>query len=540
MDQDIIIKNSRIIDGAGNPWFWADIAIKDEKISKISHKISDDAEKIIDADGLIACPGFIDMHSHSDYVLAVMAKAESFIRQGITTCTIGMCGEGLAPIPPDKIEDAKKLLGKVSPLLEHLNITWSTFAEYLAYLDKRKCPLNLIPCVGYNNIRLAGGAGFEDRDPTEVELNDMKEHLKEAMIAGAFGISTGLIYAPQVYVKTEELIELVKVLAEFNGIYFSHIRGEGENLINAVKEFIEIMEKSGCQSGQISHKKVSGKRYWGASKESLRLIEDANARGLRIAFDQYPYNRGMTGLSALLPPWVHEGGKEKLLERLKDPNGREKIRKDTEEGIKGWENFIKKGGFESVYISGVSNPKWKDIEGKNIPEITRIKGKKDEWETFFEILIDEDTGGSITLDLMGEEDIRRIMTNRYQMFGTDGVAIPNVPALGKFHPRFYGTYPRALGKYVREEKVLTLEDAIRRMTSFPAQKLGLRDRGLIKEGMFADIVLFNPDTVIDKATYDDPHQFPEGIPHVLVNGIVVVENNKQARKNPGKVLRRPE
>jgi N-acyl-D-amino-acid deacylase len=309
-------------------------------------------------------------------------------------------------------------------------------------------------------------------------------------------------------------------------------------LLNAVREFIEIVEKSGCNGGQIAHKKVSGKRFWGASKDSLRLIEEANSRDLRISFDQYPYNRGMTSLKTLLPPWVHEGGKEKLLERIKNPKCQEKIKEDSERGIPGWENFIHVGGFESVFISGVSSPKWKDIEGKNITEITKIKGKKDVWETLFEILIDEDSGGSITLETMCEEDIRRIMTNRYQMFGTDGAAIPNISTLGKFHPRFYGTYPRVLGKYVREENVLTLEDAIRRMTSFPAQKLGLTDRGLIKEGNWADIVLFNPNTVIDKATFDEPHQFPEGIPHVIVNGIVVVENNKQLRKYPGKVIRR--
>lgn len=539
MAQDIIVKNAKIIDGRGNSSFLSDIAVKDGKISKISLKIEEEADKIIDGTDLVVCPGFIDMHSHSDYIIAIVAKAESFIRQGITTCTIGMCGDGLAPIPPDRIEDAKKLLMTISPILEHINISWNTFEEYLTYLDKRKCPINLVPCVGYNNIRIAGGAGFENRDPTPDELNKMREYVREAMAAGSFGMSTGLIYAPQVYVKTEELIELSKVLAEYNGIYFSHIRGEGENLLKAIKEFIKIVDKSGCNGGQIAHKKVSGKRFWGASTDSLQLIEEANSRGLRITFDQYPYNRGFTSLKTILPPWVHEGGKDKLLERIKDLKYQEKIKEDAEKGLLGWENFIHMGGFESIFISGIATPKWKDIEGKNITEITKIKGMKDEWETIFEILIAEETGGSITIESMCEEDIRRIMTNQYQMFGTDGAAIPNVPTLGKFHPRFYGTYPRVLGKYVREEKVLTLEDAIRRMTSFPAQKLGLKDRGLIKEGNWADIVLFNPDTVIDKATFDDPHQFPEGIPHVIVNGIVVVENNKQLRKYPGKVIRRP-
>jgi len=336
MAQDIIIKNAKIIDGSGSPSFSSDIAVKDGKISKISPKIDEEAEKIIDGIDLVACPGFIDMHSHSDYIIAIVAKAESFIRQGITTCTIGMCGEGIAPIPADKIEDAKKLLMTISPFLEHINISWNTFAEYLKYLDKLKCPINLVPCVGYNNIRIAGGAGFENRDPTPDELNEMKDYVREAMTAGAFGMSTGLIYAPQVYVKTEELIELSKVLSEYNGIYFSHIRGEGENLLNAIKEFIEIVEKSGCNGGQIAHKKVSGKLFWGSSKDSLRLIEEANSRGLKITFDQYPYNRGMTTLKTILPPWVHEGGKEKLLERIKDPIIQEKIKEVTEDGGPGW------------------------------------------------------------------------------------------------------------------------------------------------------------------------------------------------------------
>ncbi|MFX0136044.1 MAG: amidohydrolase family protein [Candidatus Hodarchaeota archaeon] len=538
MSYDILIKNGKIIDGAGNPWYHADIAIKDSKIIKIKQKLDEVANKVIDATGLIVCPGFIDLHSHTDIILPFLSRVESFIRQGITTCVVGMCGDSLAPIPPEKVEDAKKILSTVNPVFANLNISWNTFAQYLKKMEKVRCPLNLVFFVGYNNIRLAGGAGFENRLPTNAELESMKEYLTEAMKAGAFGMSTGLIYAPQVYVKTEELIELAKVVANHGGYYFSHIRGEGKTLINAVKEFIEIVEKSGCDGGQIAHHKVSGKIYWGASKESLRLIEEANSRGINITCDQYPYNRGMTSLTTVLPPWVHEGGIDKLLERLQNSNDRERIKKET--GTKeGWENFIHENGFECIYISTVNTKKWKDIEGKNIAEITKIKGKKDGWETIFEILIDEKGGGMITIESMSEEDIRRIMTSRYQMVGTDGIGVPANPAFGKFHPRLFGTYSRILGKYVREEKVLTLEDAIRKMTSFPAQRLGLKDRGLLREGLWADIVVFDPNTVIDKATYENPHQFPEGIPHIIVNGIIVVENNKQNRKYPGKVLRRP-
>jgi len=448
-----------------------------------------------------------------------------------------MCGNSFAPIHPDHVEDFRKFSARTIPLFEDYEFTWNTFKEYLAKLEEDQCSINLVPVVGFENIRIAGGSGYENRAPTTNEIYRMKEYVVEAMEAGAFGMSTGLIYAPQVYAKTEEIIEIAKVVAQYGGLYFSHIRDEGEDIINAIKEVIKIVEKSGCRGGHIAHHKISGKISWGKSKETLKLIEEANNRGISITYDQYPYNRGFTSLSAILPPWVHEGGPDKLLERIKEKATQERIKEDTEKAIKGWENFIKRNGFESVYISSVVAEQWKDIEGKNIPEITKIKGMKDNWETIFSILIDDEAGSTVTLETMGEEDIRRIMTGKYHMVGTDGLGIPNRPSLGKFHPRFYGTYPRILGKYVREEKLLTLEDAIRRMTSYPALRLGLPNRGIIKENFWADVVIFNPDTVIDKATFENPHQFPEGIPYVIVNGVIVIDENKQKRKFPGKVLR---
>jgi N-acyl-D-amino-acid deacylase len=301
------------------------------------------------------------------------------------------------------------------------------------------------------------------------------------------------------------------------------------------------LQKSGCTGGHIAHHKVAGKSYWEKSSETLRLMQEANARGTSITCDQYPYNRGMTSLITLLPPWVHEGGLEKLIERLKNSDDRIHIKKDVQQGIEGWENWIKDAGFDSIYIASVKTEKWRDMEGKHLSEIARLKEKTDEWETLFDLLIDENGEVSMTVELMDEEDIRRIMTGRYTMIGTDawGVNPSGILRHGKPHPRYYGTYPRILGKYVREEGVLTLENAIRKMTSFPAQRLGLMDRGLLKEGLWADVVIFNPETVIDKATYLDPHQFPEGILHVLVNGQIVVANGQQTGRLPGKVLRRP-
>ena len=539
MSYDIIIKNGKIIDGAGNPWYFGDVGIKDGMIAKINTRIVEDGIKVIDAKGLVVCPGFIDAHSHSDYILILgrgFTRVESFIRQGITTATIGMCGDGVAPIPPEIKEETEEHIQKMTGMPFKISLPWNTYAEYMNKLEENPCSINLACFVGYSNLRFAGGAGPENRDPTIEELKKMKEYLNEAMKAGAFGMSTGLIYAPQIYAKTKELVELAKVVAKYNGLYFSHIRGEGKTVIEAIKELIEIVEKSGCIGGHIAHHKIAAKRYWGKSKDTLKLIAEANDRGLNITCDQYPYNRGMCNLSASLPPWVREGDNEEVKTRLQDPKLKEKIKKDILEDLGEWNNLVYEDGFDKIFVASAPKGKWQDIVGKSISEITKIKDKKDDWETYFELLRDDP---QITSEGQGEEDIRRIMTSPYQMIGTDGVGIPNLPALGAFHPRFYGTYPRILGKYVREEKLLTLEDAIRRMTSFPAQRLGLKDRGLIREGMGADIVIFNPDTIIDKATFENAHQFPEGIPHVIVNGVMVVENNKQNRKRPGKVLRRP-
>ena len=542
MRYDIVIKNGKILDGTGNPWFRGDIGIKDGEIAKIGDLNKADTNKTIDARDHMICPGFIDMHSHSDAAIYFDNTLPSTIRQGITTSLVGNCGDNLAPIPSEKKEEYLKLYAVFAPPgVSFQSIPWNTFGEYLDFMEKHGCVANSAHLVGFGTVRVAGGPGFEDRPPTDEEIKSMQSFVTEAMENGAFGISTGLIYAPQSYAKTDEIIELAKVVAKYGGIYCSHIRGEGATVVDAVNEVIEITEKSGCTGGHIAHHKVAGKSYWGKSSETLRLMQEANARGIGITCDQYPYNRGMTSLITLLPPWVHEGGLEKLIERLKNSDDRIHIKKDVQQGIEGWENWIKDAGFDSIYIASVKTEKWRDMEGKHLSEIARLKEKTDEWETLFDLLIDENGEVSMTVELMDEEDIRRIMTGRYTMIGTDawGVNPSGILRHGKPHPRYYGTYPRILGKYVREEGVLTLENAIRKMTSFPAQRLGLLDRGLLKEGLWADVVIFDPETVIDKATYLNPHQFPEGILHVLVNGQIVVTNGQQTGRLPGKVLRRP-
>jgi N-acyl-D-amino-acid deacylase len=540
MGFDLIIKNGSIIDGAGNPCYRGDLGILNGRIKKIGLLKNEQAGEIIDADDLTVCPGFIDVHSHSDAAIYFDNTLSSTIRQGITTSLLGNCGDNLAPLAPESRQAYLKLYGVFAPPdLSFEAVPWNTFGEYLSYMEQHGCVANAAHLVGLGTVRVAGGPGFEDRPPTADEEKRMQSFVAEAMQAGAFGMSTGLIYAPQSYARTDEIISLAEVVGEYNGLYCSHIRGEGATVVDAVKEVIEITQASGCRGGHVAHHKIAGKAYWGKSRETLQLIEDANARGLSITCDQYPYNRGMTSLITLLPPWVHEGGLAALVARLKDSACRTRIIDDVNRGIPGWENWIKDAGFEAIYIASVKTEKWRAMEGRSIREIARLKGGADEWQALFELLVDENGEVSMTVELMGEEDIRRIMTGRYTMIGTDawGVNPAGATGHGKPHPRYYGTYPRILGKYVREEGVLTLEDAVRRMTSFPAQRLGLADRGVLKPGMWADIVVFDPGRVIDKATYLQPHQFPEGIPHVLVNGRIVVKDGRQTGALPGKVLR---
>ena len=541
MNYDIIIKNGKIIDGTGNLGFKSDIAIKDGKIVKMQYQIADSAKTLIDAIGLYIAPGFIDMHSHSDTGIPYDNRLQSIVTQGITTSVVGQCGYSLAPASDKGLEAFKKEMElSAPPEAKPIEVTWRTFKEYLQIVEKTKISSNIVPLVGFGPIRIAGGPGYEPREPTSEEMQEMKELTREAMEAGAFGMSTGLIYSPQTYAKTEEILELAKVVAEYNGVYFSHIRNEGGGLLDAVKEFIEIVEKSGCRAGQIAHFKCSGRGNWGKSIESLRLIEEANEKGLDITCDQYPYNRGSTSMTALLPPWTLAGGVDEMLKRLASEEIRNKIKTDMVNKSEGFDDWYRETGPEHIYVSSVKEDKWKDTEGKNVKEITKIKGKKDPRDTIFDILLENEGKVGITVESMSEEDIKRIMKSKYTSIGTDGwgVAPYGIMSFGKPHPRFYGTFPRIIRKYVKEEGLLTLEEAIRKMTSLSAQKLGIFDRGILREGMWADITIFDYNRIYDKATFEEPHQFSEGIEYVIINGVMVIEKGIQNLKLPGKVIRK--
>jgi N-acyl-D-amino-acid deacylase len=536
---DILIKNGLIHDGSGGEPSRKDVSILDGKISQIGKDLDVEAIEIIDSQGKVVSPGFIDMHSHSDMSLPFDNRLESTIRQGITTQVIGNCGFSIAPVNEERIDMLKKEFDIFTPPGAEIEITWRSFREYLELLELNRISSNIVSLVGFGAIRMAGGPSYENRKPTQSEIEDMKTYTKEAMEAGAFGMSTGLIYPPQVYATTEEILELAKVVADYKGLYFSHIRGEGETVVKAVQEVIDIVEASGCVGGQVGHHKIAGKKFWGTSKDTLKLIADANDRGLSITCDQYPYNRGSTSLISILPPWVHEGGVEKLLERIADTDIQEQIKKDIDDDHR-WENLKEEAGWERIFIASVKTEKWKDIEGLSLTEIAKQRGFQDEYAALFELLLDEKAEVTMTMESMGEEDIERIMRGKYTMIGTDGsgVAPTGVLSHGKPHPRHYGTYPRILGRYVREKNVLTLENAIHKMTGFPAQRLGLQDRGFLRPGYWADIVVFDPVTVIDRATFMEPHQFSVGIHNVIVNGVSVVASNEQTKELPGHVLRR--
>lgn len=529
---DLLIKNGHLIDGTGNPCYEADIGISGGRIIRVESDIDVAApQQVIDAAGLIVSPGFFDAHSHDDLYLLVNPTCDEKILQGVTTTIIGNCGFSPAPISEDHmtdIKDALKVMGGEHIPKEDLEL--QSFDDFLRKLEAMKPGINVLPLVGHSTVRIAV-IGSANRAPTDSELKKMKELVAIAMEKGAFGISTGLIYAPGNYANTEEIIELAKVIRKFNGIYASHIRSESDQVIPAIAEAIMIGEKANVPV-HISHHKVAGKDNWGKSVETLKMMAEARARGLEVTCDQYPYRAGSTFLAALLPPSTLSDGPEVFSQKLKDPKIRKEVIAEIEKGREvQWENLIKGSGFDNIVIA--ISPNHHDYIGKSIAEIAEMEDKSP-YDVIFDLVVEEKRGTVVILFLMDDEDIQRIMQNSFTMIGTDGI-----PGFGvsRVHPRLTGTFPRILGRYVRDEGVLSLEEAIRKMTSLPAQAFRVKRKGLLMEGFDADIVIFNPKTIIDKSTYEDPQQKPEGISYVLVNGEIAVENGKVIGANSGKVLR---
>lgn len=535
LDYDVIIKNGKIIDGSGNPWVSGDIAIRGERIAAIGHFApAAHAKRVIDAGGLMISPGFIDMLGQSEVALLVDNRSLSKLSQGITT---EITGEGGSIAPQNKLT-----LASLQPGLEqqyHLKVDWTTLAGYFQRLEKEGTPLNIGTYVGAAQVREAV-IGDEDRAPTPPELEQMKALVAEAMQQGGFGLSTALIYPPGHYAKTEELIELAKVASQYGGIYGTHMRSEGQTEIAAINEALRIGREAGLPV-EIFHLKVVGQARWGSMPKIVTMIQSARDAGQDVSANMYPYIAGATALASSLPPWVAEGGTEKLQQRLHDPASREKIKKEMATEHPDWENlYLGSGGASGVLVSGIVNPDLKQFDGQTLAQIAEAQ-KKDPLDALFDLVIDDKVRTGAIYFIANEDDLKFGLQQPWTSLCLDANELSLDGPLFEphTHPRAFGAMPRFLGHYIRDEHLLPLEQGIRKMTSLPAQREHLVDRGLLKQGFFADITIFDPATVRDRATYQSPAQLSEGIKYVFVNGQLEYEEGRLTGTKAGAVLHGP-
>lgn len=529
---DMILKNAKIVDGTGGPWFHGDVALAGGKIAGIGKYVKKDALKVIDIEGKVLCPGFIDPHSHAD-IIATEVNPQNQILQGVTTQITGNCGKSDAPVKPGTMPFLKRYLAAYTPEGVSLQWDWISLGDWLDIIDRQGYVTDLGVLIGQGTIRMAV-MGMSDAEPTDAQMEEMKRLVAESMQQGALGLSTGLIYPPGSFTKTPELVELCKVVAEYGGVYATHMRSEGAEQIPAIEEAILIGRESGCRV-HISHHKITHP-YDGQSGETLAMIEAAREEGIDITFDAYPYTAGYTQITTLIPTWATVGGVDAMLERLRDPQLRKRIAHDQEHGVPGWENFARSAGWGGVVISSTKVDR--SVEGKNIRQIAEERETTCS-EALFDIVLTEKAEASVVVWSQSEADHERIITHPLCMIGSDGFPCNyNEPRLqGKPHPRCLGTFPRVLGRYVREKKLLDLERAVWKMTGFTAQRFGLHDRGLVKEGLLADLVVFDPEVVADGATFEDPFRKPEGIELVIKNGRILVERNKHVGGILGRTVR---
>ncbi|MBI4710832.1 MAG: D-aminoacylase [Nitrospirae bacterium] len=523
MHCDYLIKNGTVIDGSAHDAepLKADLAVKGDRITAVGNLSNVTAEKVLDAKGYFVCPGFIDTHAHSEFTLLADGRAEGKICQGVTTEINGNCGLSAAPLYNQAFEQRQKDL-------EEFNIKerWNNFSEYFALLKKRGLAVNFMTLAGHGNIR-ASVMGYAGRKPQKQDMKGMLELLRDAINSGAGGLSTGLIYPPGVYAETEEIIELAKETALHGCIYTSHMRSEGDMLLEAVEEAVRIGFESKIRV-HISHLKTSGGKNWGKLTDVLKLIEEAGLKGLKISCDRYPYTAGSTDLDAVLPAWVYEGGRGEEMERLKNSEVREKIKKEMPHS---------KDYYGNITIASVDSDKNKWMEGKRFSDICGALGKSS-LEFIFELLIEEDLRVGAIFFSMNEDNLKNILKQPYTMIGSDSSArcFNGVTAKGKPHPRGFGSFPRVLGRYVRNEGIFSIEEAVYKMRGLPAKTFGIKQRGVITEGFSADIVIFDPDRIKDKASFDSPFEKPEGIYYVFVNGVPVLWEGELTGKLPGRII----
>jgi N-acyl-D-amino-acid deacylase len=528
---DLVITNGHIVDGTGSPWYSGDIGIRDGRIAAIGNLSAAARKRTVDAKGRVVAPGFVDMLGQSEITILVDPRLPSKIYQGITT---EITGEGGSAAP---LNDA--IIAADRPGYEHykINPDWRTFRQYFSRLEKQGMGINLASYVGATQVRRMV-LGDADVQPTPEQLEKMKALVREAMRDGAVGVSTSLEYAPAPYAKTEEIIALASEASKFGGIYATHMRNESDSVLEAIDEAVRIGREAHVPV-EIWHFKVAGKANFGRMPELVARVNQARAAGVDVEADTYAYTAWDNSMSAFVPPWAHDGGNAKLIERLKDPATRARIRKDMETPSKDWDNeWDEISGPQDVIISVVQNPALRKFQGKRLSEVAKIMNQ-DPMDALFELLIEDKAFTDCAVFGMSEPDVALALQQPWVSVDNDASGASPDGILGEEHPhpRAYGTFPRILRKYVREERKLTLEEAIRKFSALPAQRMRLTDRGVLKQGMWADVVVFDPETVRDLATFDDPNRLSEGMEYVLVNGVPVIENGKMSGALPGKVLR---
>ncbi len=524
---DILFKNARIVDGTGAPWYRSSLAVKDGKIAAIGG--DGEAIRVIDCGGNILAPGFIDTHAHYESIIGAMPDTLANLMQGVTTQVCGVCGLTPAPLTDDIEEEVRRYVGFT---LAGLNppFEWRIFEQYLSYVDKLPPAVNFAAYVGHGTLRIAA-MGFVDRAPTTDELEKMKDMLRDAMKAGALGMSTGLFYPPGVWSSIDELAALGEVLVEYGGIFASHMRNEGDELVASVEEVLEISRRSGCKL-QIHHHKVTGAHNWGLVNKTLGMIEAARDEGIDVTLDQYPYNVSATTLRAVLPPWSQIGGVEETVARLSDPDVRRRIREDIDNGIDGWENQFKLvTGPDAILLFYI--PHTPQYQGLNLLEASEIHGK-DPIDTALDIIALNNGHDLVGYGSMSDEDVCTVMKSPYTMIGSD--TLPGSDSV-KCHPRAYGSFARVLARYVREKGIMPLEEAVRKMTSLPAARFGFFGRGVLHVGNVADLVLFDPEKILDTADFKEAARHPEGIITVVVDGKIAVDDGIYTGGRFGRVLR---
>lgn len=529
---DLVIRSGRIVDGTGNPWFTADIGLSGDRIAFIGQIPKGRAAREIDASGLVVAPGFIDMHSHSDRTLLIDGDAQSKIRQGVTT---EILGEGSSGGPNT---------GKIGPIKKTINgesVEIESLGDFFNALERSTISVNIASYVGINNLwQSVMGDSFET--PTPEQFERMKALLDAAMDDGALGLSTQVMTPPGSLATTDHLVQLARVAAAHDGIYSSHIRNEGLGVFAAVEEAITVGKEAGIPV-DIIHLKIADEQYWGRMPEIVARIEQARRDGVQVQANVYPYTRGNNNLSSIIPPWAHEGGNQKLLERLKAPEIRARLKTEIEKGLPGWYNHYTAVGKDWGRMLISANNFYQGLTMDRVIEMKR-EGKTpppEPLDVLFDLLIEQDGSVGTVYAHHTEADMTLALSQPWCSIGSDGSAFATKGPLrrGHPHPRNFGTFPRVLGRYVRELQLLSLEDAVRKMTSLNAAKVGLFDRGLLRPGLAADITIFNPETVLDQATYTEPFHYNIGIEYVIVNGTVVLENDKHTGARPGKVLRHP-